>query len=125
MHELGIAQAIVDAVTTRAAECGTARITHVRVRIGEAAGVTPDALRGCFEMIASCDGGELAGAELVIENIPHRARCRRCGDEFAVVNFVARCPACDAWESDEVSGTELQIREMEFEPTPASAGASE
>jgi len=125
MHELGIAQAIADAVMTRASESRAARVTHVRVRIGAAAGVMPDALQGCFEMIASCDGGALNGAELVIESVPHRARCRRCALEFAVVNFVARCPACDAWDSDEVSGTELQIREMEFEPMPASAGTSE
>ncbi len=120
MHELGIAQAIAEAVTTRAAACQAARVTSVRLRVGEAAGVMPDALRGCWEMVASFEPS-LAGADLVIESVPHRARCRRCAREFPVVNFVARCSACDAWDSDEVSGTELEIREMEIEPMPAHA----
>ena len=120
MHELGIAQAIADAVTTRAMERQAARVISVRLRIGEAAGVMPDALQGCWEMVASFEPA-LTGARLVIDSPPHRARCRRCACEFAVVNFVAQCPACDAWDSDEVSGTELEIREMEIEPMPAHA----
>jgi len=118
MHELGIAQAIADAVTTRAAERQVARVISVRLRIGEAAGVMPDALQGCWEMVASIEPA-LAGVRLVIESVPHRARCRRCAGEFAVVNFVAQCPACDTWDSDVISGTELEIREMEIEPMPA------
>ncbi|MCA1600052.1 MAG: hydrogenase maturation nickel metallochaperone HypA [Chloroflexi bacterium] len=120
MHELGIAQAIADAVTTRATERQAARVISVRLRIGEAAGVMPDALQGCWEMVASVEPA-LAGAALVIESVPHRARCRRCAREFAVVNFVAQCPACGAWDSDVISGTELEIREMEIEPMPAHA----
>ncbi len=120
MHELGIAQAIADAVTTRVAEDQTVRVTSVRLRVGEAAGVMPDALQGCWEMVASFEPA-LIGAELVIDSPPHRARCRRCAREFAVINFIAQCPACDAWDSDVISGTELEIREMEIEPMPAHA----
>jgi len=120
MHELGIAQAIADAVTTRATERQAARVISVRLRIGEAAGVMPDALQGCWEMVASVEPA-LVGARLVIDSPPHRARCRRCACEFAVINFIAQCPACDAWDSDVISGTELEIREMEIEPMPAHA----
>ena len=120
MHELGIAQAIADAVTTRVAESPAARVTSVRLRVGEAAGVMPDALQGCWEMVASFEPA-LAGARLVIDSPPHRARCRRCACEFAVINFIAQCPACEAWDSDVISGMELEIREMEIEPMPAHA----
>lgn len=115
MHELGIAQSIAEAVTARAVECKAARVAAVRLRIGEAAGVMPDALQGCWEMVASFEPA-LAGARLVIESPPHRARCRRCAREFAVVNFVAQCPECRAWDSDTISGTELEIQNMEIEP---------
>ena len=120
MHELGIAQAIADAVTTRATERQATRVISLRLRIGEAAGVMPDALQGCWEMVASVEPA-LAGARLVIESVPHRARCRRCACEFAVINFIAQCPMCNAWDSDVISGTELEIREMEIEPIPAHA----
>ena len=39
MHELAIAQSIVDAVETRATECNATRVKGVRLKIGEASGV--------------------------------------------------------------------------------------
>lgn len=114
MHELAIAQAIADGVCAHAVEERAVRVTSVRVRIGEAAGVLADSLIGCFELLAS-EEPLLCGARLVIERVPHRARCRRCGQEFAVENFVVRCPACDTWEAQVIGGTELEVREMEIE----------
>ena len=114
MHELSIAESIVDAVGTRAAECNTARVKGVRLRIGEASGIVIDSLTFCFEMLASFDP-TLAGAQLSIDIVPHRARCRHCDKEFPVTNFVAQCPTCQEWDTEIVSGTELQILDMEIE----------
>ena len=114
MHELAIAQSIFDAVEARAAECKAARVKGVRLKIGEASGVVTDSLTFCFEMLASLDP-TLAGAQLLIDTVPHRARCRHCAKEFSVINFVAQCPTCKEWSSEIVSGTELQILEMEIE----------
>jgi hydrogenase nickel incorporation protein HypA/HybF len=114
MHELSIAQSIVDVVETRAAECNAARVKHVRLRIGEANGIVADSLTFCFEMVAS-SSPTLAGAQLVIDSVPHRARCRHCDEEFAVANFIAQCPTCQEWSREIISGTEFQVLEMEIE----------
>lgn len=114
MHELAVAQSIVDAVEARAAECNAARVKGVRLKIGEASGIVSDSLTFCFEMLASLDP-TLAGAQLLIDTVPHLARCRHCAKEFSVINFVAQCPTCKEWSSEIVSGTELQILEMEIE----------
>lgn len=114
MHELAIAQSIFDVVEARAVECNAARVKGVRLRIGEASGVVTDSLTFCFEMLASFDP-VLASAQLLIDVVPHRARCRHCAKEFAVTNFVAQCPTCNEWAAEIVSGNELQILEMEFE----------
>src|SRR5947199_2290729 len=114
MHELSIAQSIVDVVETRATEYNAARVKGVRLKIGEASGIVTDSLTFCFEMLASLDP-TLAGAQLLIDTVPHRARCRHCDTEFSVINFVAQCPTCKEWSSEIVSGTELQILEMEIE----------
>src|SRR5438477_7903261 len=114
MHELAIAQSLVDAVETRASECNAARVKGVRLKIGEASGVVTDSLTFCFEMLASLDP-LLANAELWIDVVPHRARCRHCAKEFAIANFIAQCPTCKEWSSEVISGTELQILEMEIE----------
>ena len=114
MHELAIAESIVDVVGTRAAECNAARVKGVRLKIGEASGVVTDSLSFCFEMLTSLDP-TLAGAQLWIDVVPHRARCRHCAKEFGVINFIAQCPTCQEWSNEIVSGTELQILEMEIE----------
>ena len=114
MHELAIAQSIVEAVETRAIECNAAQVKSVRLQIGEASGIVTDSLTFCFEMLASFDP-TLAGAQLSIDIVPHRARCRHCDKEFPVTNFVAQCPTCQEWDTEIVSGTELQILDMEIE----------
>ncbi|HVB21336.1 MAG TPA: hydrogenase maturation nickel metallochaperone HypA [Ktedonobacteraceae bacterium] len=114
MHELSIAQSIVDVVETRAAECNAARVKYVRLRIGEANGIVTDSLTFCFEMVASTNP-TLAGAQLIIDSVPHRARCSHCEEEFAVANFIAQCPICQEWSREIISGTEFQVLEMEIE----------
>jgi len=114
MHELAIAQSIADAVTIRAIECKASRVKNVRLKVGEASGVVTDSLAFCFEMLASFDP-LLEGARLVIDTVPHRARCRHCDKEFAIADFVAQCPTCGEWSTEIISGAELQILDMEIE----------
>ena len=113
MHELAIAQSIVEAIEAKASECNAAHVKGVRLKIGEASGVVTDSLTFCFEMLASLDP-ILVGAQLLIDTMPHRAYCRHCVCEFSVTNFVAQCPTCKEWSNQIVSGTELQLTEMEF-----------
>ena len=114
MHELAIAQSIVEAVEAKASECNAVHVKAVRLKIGEASSIVTDSLTFCFEMLASLDP-TLTGAQLLIDTIPHRAYCRYCDREFSVTNFVAQCPKCKEWSNEIVSGTELQLLEMEFE----------
>jgi hydrogenase nickel incorporation protein HypA/HybF len=114
MHELAIAENIVEVVARRANEHQAWHVTSVRLRIGEASGVVPDALTMCFEMLASLDP-LLEGARLAVDSVPHRAHCQGCDREFAVRDFVAQCPACGEWSDQIVSGTELQVMDMEIE----------
>ncbi len=115
MHEMAIAQSIVDVVEARADEHHAAHVKSVRLQVGEASGIVADSLTFSFEMLASLDP-LLTGAQLLIDSVPHRAYCRACASEFSVVNFVAQCPACEGWDTQVISGTELQILEMEIEP---------
>ncbi|HEY0754119.1 MAG TPA: hydrogenase maturation nickel metallochaperone HypA [Ktedonobacteraceae bacterium] len=115
MHELSIAQSIAEAVQLKAEECNAAHVRHVRLKIGDASGIVTDSLTFCFEMVASFSP-LLEGTLLLIEHVPHRAYCRHCASEFGVINFVARCPTCQAWSAEVVSGNELAILDMEIEP---------
>ncbi len=114
MHELAIAESIVEAVEAKATECNAVRVKNVRLKLGEASGVVLDSLTFCFEMLTS-QYPMLAGTQLLADTVPHRARCRHCDNEFAVMNFVAQCPTCQEWSDEIISGTEMQIIEMEIE----------
>jgi hydrogenase nickel incorporation protein HypA/HybF len=114
MHELAIAESIVEGVTRHAQECRAQRVTSVRVQIGEASGIVSDSLAFSFELIATMEP-LLSGAKLVIERVPHRARCRHCNKEFDVIHFIAQCPTCETWGADIISGTELRVLDMEIE----------
>lgn len=113
MHELALAQSIVDVVEQHASACQAARVKLVRLRVGEASGVVADALTYSFEILANFSP-LLEGARLTIESMPHRARCKQCEREFAVQNCIPRCPHCGEWSADILSGTECQILEMEI-----------
>ena len=114
MHELAIAQSIVDAVEAKAVECKAARVKGVHLKIGEASGIVGDSLAFSFEMLSTMVP-ILTGAKLLIDSVPHRARCRSCDREFIITNYIAQCPTCQEWSSEIVSGTELQIIDMEIE----------
>jgi hydrogenase nickel incorporation protein HypA/HybF len=65
MHEVGIANSILDAVRTEVALRTAARATKVGVRVGEMAGVDADSLSFCFEALVK--GSDLEPLELSIE----------------------------------------------------------
>jgi len=113
MHELGIANSILEAVRAEALRCPGARPRKVTVRLGELAGVDPDALSFCFETLAGQGG--LESVSLEIEPCPRRHRCPACGHEFTVVNYEFDCPACREPATECISGTELELAYLELE----------
>jgi hydrogenase nickel incorporation protein HypA/HybF len=110
MHELGITQNIVAIVSERA---GRQRVRRVTLDIGELSAVMPDAIAFCFDVCSQ--GTVLDGAELQINQIPGRARCRACGEEFDLPSLVTPCPDCGARGPECLAGLDMLIREMELE----------
>lgn len=113
MHELSIAQSIVDSTREQAAQHGARRVLRIGVRVGEISGVNADALEFCFGMTTR--DTELDGATLELERIPVRFACGACGAEFAAADFTVACPSCGSSESRMVSGDELAISYLELE----------
>jgi len=108
MHELALAESIVDMVAEHAASRPVQRIT---VEIGALACVMPDALRFCFGLAAT--GTVLEGARLEIIEVKAAARCRACGDTFFQDTFWAAC-RCGERDFERLSGEELRVKEYEL-----------
>lgn len=107
MHELSIAESVVETVTART---GTRAVQQVRLEVGRLAGVSADSLRFCFELAAS--GTALAGAALVIDEPPGEAHCATCGEDFQVADLILLC-GCGSSDVRVLRGEELRILSVE------------
>ncbi len=103
MHELAIAEGVVDTVTER---LPGATVTCVRLEIGALSGVVADSIRFCFDL--ATEGTGLAGARLEISELPARCQCRACGTEFQPDGPIVLCP-CGSPDVAVLSGEQLKI----------------
>ncbi|GAA3028408.1 hydrogenase maturation nickel metallochaperone HypA [Streptomyces olivoverticillatus] len=118
MHELSIATAIVERAAELARRHGLGPVAAVRLRVGELAGVVPDALRFSFEVAR--EGTALDAARLDVEEIPARAHCATCESDFAVgIPPFLWCPTCDRPSTRLLSGRELEITGIELQEATA------
>lgn len=107
MHELALAEDIVETVTRR---LGTRRVARVRVRVGQLVAVEPAAMRFCFD-VATHDT-PLEGATLEVEPVPARGRCRDCGRVMSLPDGLPLC-ACGSVNVAITAGRELVIQDVE------------
>lgn len=119
MHEMGIANSVLEAVRTEMVRYPGSYPCRVGVRIGEMAAIDQDALRFCFEAIVK--ETDLESLELGIELCPRRHRCRPCGCEFVVRDYDSQCPQCMSFETTCVSGDELELAYLEVEEYGSSS----
>jgi hydrogenase nickel incorporation protein HypA/HybF len=138
MHELSIAEAILDAVRAEAEKRPGAHVAKVAVRVGVLSGVEPEALSFGFECLVQ--GTDLAPLELAIERTPRRQRCPACDLTFDVADATMNasgagaaplgldlgvatadcgpslaCPRCGRAETLLAGGEELQVAYLEIE----------
>ncbi len=113
MHELSIAQNILDIVVAAAEKEGAQKITSITLVAGETRAIVSEQLTFCFEVIA---GGTIAdGAELDPEIVPVRGMCRGCGEGFIVEDLLYICPKCQGGDIEIPGGTELRIKDIEVD----------
>jgi hydrogenase nickel incorporation protein HypA/HybF len=113
MHEVSICESIISILKEEASKAGASRVTSVKLRVGEMAGVVEDSMRFAFEVVSKDTIAE--GAELVIESVPLTARCGACGVDFAIEGYAFSCNECGSPDIAVVSGRELMVEEIDLE----------
>lgn len=117
MHELSIAQALVEQVADLVAREGGRRAVRVTVKLGALSGVDPEALDMAFPVAA--EGSDCEGATLVVEPVAAAAHCRDCGrDSEPPFPFLA-CEHCGSTDVDVLAGHELLLAAVEIETDAA------
>ncbi len=119
MHELSIAQSIVDIVGQYVPPADQEHVRKITVRIGAMAGVVPDSLEFCFTAVIHST--PLAEAVMEIEHVPFTVSCHSCNSTSATEPGLALCPLCGSVDTEVKSGTELQVVSIDVDEAQAGA----
>ncbi len=107
MHEMSIVEALLDAVHQEVRAGALERVTTISIRLGRLRQVVPEMLLFAFE--AATRETPLVDARLEVEQIPARAQCASCGEEFTVEEQWFECPGCGAPGAKLLQGNELLL----------------
>jgi len=113
MHEIALAEAIAKAVEEELGKHRGAKVIRVSVQVGGLHEIVPDALEFGFSALIA--DTPLAGAELLIEKVPLRGQCNKCGHEFEIEDFMFICPQCYSSDIKMIRGDELKIAYIEID----------
>jgi hydrogenase nickel incorporation protein HypA/HybF len=113
MHELSIAEDIIEISEGRAREHNSRRIRKIKLRLGEFTTIVNEALQFSFEIARR---GTLAhDAVLEIENMPIVAICAVCGPANQQLDKLCLiCPRCGG-ALEIISGDAMQVEYIEMD----------
>jgi hydrogenase nickel incorporation protein HypA/HybF len=120
MHELAICQALMNQVESIAAERNARSVVSIVVGMGPLSGVEVQLLKHAYPVASA--GTVAEGAELVIENLPVRIKCAKCGSESDAAPNKLVCKVCGDWRTTLISGDELMLMRVELETALGQAG---
>lgn len=107
MHEVGLAEDILDAALRRAAG---RRLSGLTVRVGAFHRVHDDAMLQGFELVSQ--GTLAAGARMTLVHLPVRVRCSDCAAEAEGPDLITLCPACGGGSVEVTGGEELILESV-------------
>jgi hydrogenase nickel incorporation protein HypA/HybF len=117
MHEFSLAQSVLDTVVAVAKDRKVEKIKSVVLKFGLFALVQEDQFRFCFDLIKG--NSDLTGSsELKIIWTPGKLKCMKCDfsgevnadpDEYTELAPIFKCPNCESYSTEIISGTETTI----------------
>lgn len=113
MHEMALAESVLQIVEDAARAQGFSRVRVVRLEIGQLAAVEPEALRFCFDAVVRDSLAE--GARLEIDTVPGAGWCLGCSAAVALPALHEPCPRCGAYQVRPTAGSEMRVKDLEVE----------
>ena len=118
MHELAICQSLMDQIENIALERNAKTVTTIIVGMGPLSGVEAQLLKNAYPIASA--GTIAEHAELIIEDLPIRVSCSKCGCESDALPNKLICKQCGDWQTTLISGDELLLMSVELEKIPAT-----
>jgi hydrogenase nickel incorporation protein HypA/HybF len=113
MHELPIAQSILEIALRNASASGAKKVTGINLVIGRLATAVDDSIQFYWSMIA--EGTLAEGAVLHFERIATEMRCFECGQTFEPEELTFSCPVCGSAHVRVSKGDELRVESIDIE----------
>lgn len=113
MHEMAIAQGILDIVLKSAAEHKATKVTSIKLLIGQMTQIEPQSLTFGFEALSI--GSIAEGAKIDVTIVPLVGQCDSCKQQFSVEGYCFLCPNCNSASVSVISGRELAVEYLEVE----------
>ena len=113
MHELAICQSLINQVESIALEHHAKSVSLIVVGIGPLSGVEAQLLKNAYPIASA--GSVAENTELVIEYLPIKVKCNKCGCESDALPNKLVCKQCGDWQTSLVSGDELLLMSVELE----------
>jgi len=112
MHELSLCHAIAGVVKPHAAG---RHVDVVRVQVGALRQVVPETLSFCWTLVREHE--DMADAELELELVAARVRCRGCGEQSEIESrWSVACPKCQNPDVEVVAGEEFLVTSVDVSP---------
>jgi hydrogenase nickel incorporation protein HypA/HybF len=132
MHELSLAQSIVDTVLEVAEKHGAKRVLSARLQVGEVALVNVDQLLWYIDLLVKDTLAE--GMSVDVTRVPVEIHCFSCGYKgsvqyrevdpaWHVAVPLFQCVQCHATQTVIISGRELSIKEINVQLEDEEEGA--
>lgn len=113
MHEMSLAEGIIELVEQTARRENAGRVSLVVLEIGQLSSVEPEALKFCFDAVTR--GSIAEGAALQIEAVPGSGWCLPCGETVPMAELYGACPKCGSFQVQPTGGTEMRVKEIGIE----------
>lgn len=113
MHELSVAQGILDIIEAERRKHGFGEVLAVHLRLGALSGIDEQALDAAFEAVR--EGTCAARAVLKIQADERVLECRSCGARLAADSRPTRCPECDSLDLALRGAMNLDVVSLEVE----------
>jgi hydrogenase nickel incorporation protein HypA/HybF len=112
MHELTVAQNIIELVKESVPEKDYSRIKEISINAGLLSNISTESLLFCFNSIKEKTG--FPSAELLVEQIPVSIRCHECSRITTGFDYIFNCN-CGSGNIEVLSGHELNLSRIILE----------
>jgi hydrogenase nickel incorporation protein HypA/HybF len=110
MHEMSIAESIVEIAKEYAGKENAQIVNELELSIGTLAGIEFESLEFALEVCKK--GSILQNAKIIINKIKAKAQCLNCNSEFEVENLFDACPQCKSYTTQLLCGKEMQVKSL-------------